>query len=283
MKIKLKLSESQNDFLKNHPDFDLQDWFSIALNEKINEMQIDGEKISVVIAAAGRHTGIIGDDVDVPKAMLKIKGKSILERQIEVFRRFNIDDITVVRGYKKEYFNFPDINYIDNDQYDTTGIFYSFYLAADKISGNTILAYGDILFEDTVIEKLLSETSDFAVVVDRAWREHYHNRVQHTMSEAELVEVKGGSICRMGLDIPYDSAHGEFVGLALISDRGAKIINKLFSGIKDEHDNIFKMSLTELFNLLIAKGDKVKSVDILGGWFEIDTFEDYRKSWTKAK
>jgi len=34
---------------------------------------------------------------------------------------------------------------------------------------------------------------------------------------------------------------------------------------------------------LIEKGEKVTPVEIFGGWFEIDTFEDYRKSWTMIK
>ena len=39
-------------------------------------------------------------------------------------------------------------------------------------------------------------------------------------------------------------------------------------------------SLTDFFNVLIARGEKIATVDIHGGWFEIDTFEDYRKSWS---
>lgn len=290
MKLYLNLTEKQNNFLKDHPDFNIQDWFNNALNDKISEMNVRSSNINAVIAAAGYNTPVPRIDTEIPRAMLKIKGKSLLERQIEVLKKFGINDITVIRGYKKEHFTIPGVNYIDNDDYETTGILHSFFLASEKIIGKTILLYGDILFEGDIIKRLICDTSDFAVVVDRSWRDHYSNRVQHTMSEAELVEVKDDSICRMGLNIPYESAYGEFIGLSAFSARGAEKVKDLYKELKNVPDkkilgadNLSKASLTGLFNALIAKGEKITSVDILGGWFEIDTFEDYRKSWTKVK
>ena len=38
-----------------------------------------------------------------------------------------------------------------------------------------------------------------------------------------------------------------------------------------------RLRFTDFFNTLIEKGEKVTPVEIFGGWFEIDTFEDYRK------
>jgi phosphoenolpyruvate phosphomutase len=160
-------------------------------------------------------------------------------------------------------------------------------LASEKIIGKTILLYGDILFEGDIIKKLIFEASDFAVIVDRSWRDHYHDRVQHTISEAELVEVRGEMISRMGQGVPYDSAHGEFIGIAALSAGGAEKAKALYHELKERPEKnilgaeqLSRSSLTDFFNTLIAKGERIKAVDVYGGWFEIDTFEDYRKSWT---
>jgi len=287
MKVDLNLTEEQSKFLQDHPDFDLQGWFSNVLDDKIQVEGIRCERKVAVIVAAGSSSRMPKRGAEIPIAMLTIRGKSLLGRQIEILRSFDINDITVIRGYEKECFTIPDVNYIDNTEYEQTGILYSFLLASNEIGEKSILLYGDILFERELLKKLIEETSEFSVLVDRSWREHYHNRVQHTISEAELVEVKDGSILRMGRDIPYDSAYGEFIGLAALSPKGSRKVRNLFDELKHEPDktslggkSLSKASLTDLFNALIEKGEKVKPIEIFGGWFEIDTFEDYRKSWT---
>ncbi len=287
MKIDLNLTEEQSKFLQDHPDFNLQDWFSNALDDKIGVEEIRREKVVAVIAAAGSSSRMRDKSVKEPIAMLTIRGKSLLERQIEILRSFDINDVTVIRGYEKERFTIADVNYINNSEYDKTGILYSFLLASNEIRGKSILSYGDILFERELLKKLIDETFDFSVIVDRSWLEHYRNRVQHTISEAELVEVKDGSVVRMGKGIPYDSAYGEFIGLAAFSARGSKKVRNLFDELKHEANktnlggkSLSKASLTDLFNALIERGEKVTPVETFGGWFEIDTFEDYRKSWT---
>jgi len=289
MKVDLNLTEEQSKFLQDHPDFNLQGWFSNALNDRIGVEGIRREKKVAVIAAAGSSYRMLKEGVEVPIAMLKIRGKSLLQRQIEILRSFDINDVTVIRGYEKERFTIADVSYINNNEYDKTNILYSFLLASNKIRGKSILLYGDILFERELLKKLIEETSDFSVIVDRSWREHYHTRVQHTISEAELVEVEDGSILRMGRGIPYDSAYGEFIGLVALSPRGSRKARNLFDGLKHEPDktslggkSLSKASLTDFFNALIERGEKITPVETFGGWFEIDTFEDYRKSWMMA-
>ena len=287
MKLDLKFTEEQSKFLQDHPDFSLQGLLTNALDTKIGEERIRCERKVAVIAAAGYSHHMPKKGAEMPIAMLTIRGKSLLKRQIEILRSFDINDITVIRGYGKEQFTIPDVNYIDNNEYEQTGILCSFLLASNEIRRKSILLYGDILFERELLKRLIEETSDFSVIVDRSWREHYHSRVQHTISEAELVEVKNGSILRMGKGIPYDSAYGEFIGLAALSPKGSRKVRNLFDELRDEANktslggkSLSKASLTDLFNSLIEKGETVTPVETFGGWFEIDTFEDYRKSWT---
>src|SRR6266508_2020568 len=55
-----------------------------------------------VIIAAGSGKSLLPLTEDRPKCMLDIKGRTILERQIETLRACGVQDIVVVRGYKKE-------------------------------------------------------------------------------------------------------------------------------------------------------------------------------------
>ena len=57
-----------------------------------------------------------------------------------------INDVSVVRGYKKEKINFPSLEYFDNDKFESTGEASSLFCAKNKLKDNCIVSYGDILF-----------------------------------------------------------------------------------------------------------------------------------------
>src|SRR6185503_15588152 len=88
-------------------------------------------------------------------------------------RGFGIRDVTVVRGYKKERIDPPGVRLVDNDRYAETGELYSLFRAGDALRGPLVFLYGDILFEPSVLERLLRARADVAVVVDRAFHDTY--------------------------------------------------------------------------------------------------------------
>jgi phosphoenolpyruvate phosphomutase len=71
-------------------------------------------------------------------------------------------------GYKKEAITLPNIRYYDNDRYEETGELFSIFCAESELNGRTILLYGDIVFDSTILEKLLKSPADISLVVDLA-------------------------------------------------------------------------------------------------------------------
>ena len=69
---------------------------------------------------------------DKPKCMLKLFDETLLERQIKIFHSCNINDITIVTGYKSEVVDIPDVNYIKNENYETTNMNESLFRALLK-------------------------------------------------------------------------------------------------------------------------------------------------------
>ena len=53
----------------------------------------------IVILAAGQGKRLLPLTTEVPKALLDIGGKTLIERQIEAFAAAGIKDFTVVTGY----------------------------------------------------------------------------------------------------------------------------------------------------------------------------------------
>jgi len=115
-----------------------------------------------VIMAGGKGTRITSMYSDIPKSMIPILGKPILEYQIETLARQGITDIILVVGYLgnviKDYFKEGvafgvAISYIEEiSPLGTAGAL--FYLK-QKVTSDFLLVNGDLIF-DVDIKRLLS-------------------------------------------------------------------------------------------------------------------------------
>ncbi len=78
--------------------------------------------MNAIIIAGGKSTRLRPLSNEIPKTMIEVSGKSVLERQVEVFQSCGISDITAVTGYHSEKVNLPNINCIKNEKYETTNV-----------------------------------------------------------------------------------------------------------------------------------------------------------------
>jgi len=118
--------------------------------------------MKVVVMAGGKGTRISSINSEVPKPMIKIDGKPILEHQINFFKKNGIKNFVFVVGYLKDsiidYFKDGkkfdvNIDYVIEDQpLDTAGSF--FYLKEYIKNEDFILVNGDIIF-DIDIDKII--------------------------------------------------------------------------------------------------------------------------------
>lgn len=93
-----------------------------------------------VILAAGYGSRMMPATADCPKPMVKVNGIRIIDTLLDALISVGIQDITIVRGYKKESFNklldkYPFLKFLDNDVYDKTNNISSIILALDKLDG----------------------------------------------------------------------------------------------------------------------------------------------------
>lgn len=109
--------------------------------------------MKVVIMAGGKGTRIASINADVPKPMIEICGKPILEHQIECLKRQNFKDITLVIGHLgnviENYFGNGkkfgvNINYITEETPLGTGG--ALYFLKGEIEDDFLLLNGDVIF-----------------------------------------------------------------------------------------------------------------------------------------
>ena len=119
----------------------------------------------VLIIAAGMGSRIRAYTEDKPKCLLDFGGKTLLQRQLEVYRVCGAKDIALIRGYKGDRIRYEGIRYYENPDYESNNILNSLFHAEEEIDGHVVVAYSDILFESHVVRRLLESEHDISIVI----------------------------------------------------------------------------------------------------------------------
>ena len=270
-------------------------------------LPVGSETITAIIAAAGFEKQLLPLIEDRPKCLLDIKGKTILDRQVGVLNECDIKEIALVRGYKKETIALPNIRYYDNDRYEETGDLFSLFCAENEFKGRIIVLYGDIIFDTAILQKLLKSPADISLVVDLAWLDQDQRNVQPTHLNPDLVslaEPPGRSyfsrfvmpegehrVVKIGQQIPREEAHGEFIGMAMFSEKGTEALRACYRASQEKYKStgfhesptLAKACITDMLQELIDRGHTVQAVPIFKGWMEVDSFEEYQKAWAQIR
>lgn len=126
----------------------------------------------MLAAGMGKRLGKYTENAT--KCMVPVNGKTLIEYAIESLIEAKIKRLTLVVGYKKEVlkdflkdkYKEIEINYIDNDVYDTTNNIYSLYLAKDVLAqDDTILLESDLIFDKNIIKEIIEDKNPNLAVV----------------------------------------------------------------------------------------------------------------------
>jgi phosphoenolpyruvate phosphomutase len=288
----IKIGIEHEKWLESHPEINFSEWIRKKIEEVIeNEKgKKTKRKIKAIIVAAGHDRRIEPLDEKLPKCMLDIKGKTILERQIENLKSSGINDIIIVKGYKEETIDVPNAKYYLNPDFENTGIVSSLFFAEKEMNSDFIFLYSDIIFDKKILYRLLKDNSDISLVVDLDWKERYKKRGLQPAGEVELVKVKDEKIVKIGKNIDTKNIHGEFIGLAIFSKKGTENLKKCYKNALTKYKNkkfhespsLKKAYFTDMMQEMIDNGITIKNVDTYGDWMEIDTFDDYKRAWSEV-
>ena len=235
--------------------------------------------MKAIVLAAGRGTRLAPYTDSVPKCMVNVCGKSILDYQLDVFREKKIDEIVVVAGYKNEQIKYEQITKIINPMYETTNMVYSLFCARDCFDDDIIISYGDIIYSKGVFDTLLNASGEFSVVVDKEWQKLWQLRMENPLDDVETMIIDGDKIVELGKKpTSLDDVQGQYIGLIKIRKSFLPRMleyylsldrNKLYDGQCFEN-----MYLTSFIQLLINRFDNVTPTYIHGEWAEVDSVSD---------
>lgn len=242
--------------------------------------------MKAIILAAGQGTRLKKYTQDLPKGMLSFMGKTVIERQIEMYRKSGINDIIVIRGFAADKIKYEGIKYYMNEDYANTNMVESLMCAKEEFNDDIIVSYSDILFEERLLKGMMASKADFACGVDDNWKEYWQMRYGRVDFDTESLAIdEKDNITELGLENPdLDAISARYIGLLKFSRTGLEYIQKIMNeAYKLPSDQPWQQSgkvvkkayMTDLLNAIIESGKDVKAVHFKNGWIEFDTNEDY--------
>ncbi len=241
-------------------------------------------KAVILAASQGSEFGSLTEDK--PKAMISLFGRPILCNIIDTFNSCGIRDISVVVGYRKEKVNLPNINIIENQDFDETGILVSLQKAMKQIEGECVIAFGDVLFEQEILEQLLNSKGDIVICTDTSWcQTHNKKREMDLVIGSQAPSFAYNSKREVDLenistDIAQEKAHGEWMGLIKLSKKGsAQIREELENANEHGYEQLKRLRFDTWFMQLMKKNISIKVLYVHGHWLDIDNIEDISEAY----
>lgn len=205
--------------------------------------------MKIIILAAGIGSRL-GNPFPKPLTPLS-NGKTIMEMQVDNLKScFNIDDISVVVGFKKELImeDFPELSYVYNPFFDCTNTCKSLLKGLKKSSNqSTLWLNGDVVFDAKLLhaleEHIKADTSFVAVNTSKVAEEEVKYTLKNGYIDQLSKEVKNGL--------------GEAVGINFIAQKDLPFF---IQRLEDCDDNdYFEKGLEKAIAL---DGIKISVVDI---------------------
>jgi len=179
--------------------------------------------VKVVILAAGQGKRLLPLTEDIPKCLLDIGGRRLLERQIDAFVACGVDEIVVITGYgaaqvdgvlEQMRGSVPgvELKTTFNPFFGVADNLASCWMARHDMDRDFILVNGDNLFQSDMVEQLL-KADEAPVSVAIAHKQQYDNDDMKVMLDGErLTEI--------GKTLPVDTVDAESIGMLLFRNDG---------------------------------------------------------------
>ena len=225
--------------------------------------------MKVIIMAAGmgsRLQNIIGDK---PKSLIMADGETLIARMVRILRGRNINDITVITGYKEELIRQAlgsQVSYFHNTHFASTNSITSLWQAKELLTGDVILMNADLYVEEQIIDIVLAQSRPVVMLSDSSRIEGADFRFT----------VDGDRIIKTGNMIEDHETDCEYVGIARV-DKSFIVEFKKRLEHMIQHDDYHNWWEGVLYSF-IDEGMAIFHKDVTGVfWSEVDHVGDYKR------
>ena len=242
--------------LKNNGYIDKQ---MKLMDKSKKEIEINRPK-NAIILAAGFGMRMIPINLETPKALIEIKGETLIERLIKQLHEVDITNITIVVGFMKERFEYLIDEYgvklVFNDQYSEKNNLHSLACVADEIF-NTYIIPCDIWCVNNPFRK--NELYSWYMVSER---QEYDSNVR-VNRKMELISV------------PRNVNGNKMIGIAYLTGESVNYVKTFMKKNRYNiiYDNAFWEEALYIKNKMVLYARMVNDTETI----EINTYEQLRE------
>ena len=227
-----------------------------------------------VILAAGMAKRLRPLTDTMPKCLLKVGGRTLLERTVDAMHQAGITEFVVVTGYRGDmirdflmaHFQQFSFHFLHNADYEHNNNIYSLWMAGEVVRGKDFLLMdSDILCDPAAVVRIADENTAALAV----------NRHECGEEEMKVVVDSDMRITEISKTCRPEDAMGESVGIEKITaDYSEALYKELDQMILEE--KLIDIFYERAFERLIPQGHTFRVVDTSSYFsYEIDTPEDY--------
>ncbi|MEO6067111.1 MAG: phosphocholine cytidylyltransferase family protein [Gemmatimonadota bacterium] len=162
--------------------------------------------MQAVILAAGMGSRLHSVTGGGAKALVEIGGRPLILHQLEALADQGVGPVLVILGHEGEEVQRvvgDRATFIRNDRYAETNSLYSLWLARDWIKGPFVLLNCDLLFDPSILVRVLEHEGNVLA----------YDSTSSRGKEQTKVAIKNGRVMDIGKDLPPGSARGESLGM----------------------------------------------------------------------
>ena len=230
-------------------------------------------KIIILAAGVGKRMSAVTNEI--PKCLIKVGKKTLIERFFESFSLLDIKDVVIVVGHLKEKIqekvkgiqNSFDVKYIENEQYKK-GSLLSLWYARNELDYDVLIMDADVLFHEKLLTKLANSKNSNCFLLDENFVD--------TGEEMKLFVI-GEKVIGISKHSTYDCDFaGEGVGFLKLSANDCHILKNILEDFErtDKVNVEYEDALHELLPHCTIGFERVENIP----WIEIDFEEDIERA-----
>ena len=232
--------------------------------------------MKAIILAAGRGSRMKSLTDERPKCLVELRGKPLLEWQLESLRAAGIHDIAVVTGYKRERLADRGLSEFHNPRWADTNMVSSLACAEAWLEDQPcIVSYSDIFYSPTAVQSLMNSTATLAVTYDPDWLQLWTDRFGDPLLDAETFRLTDANTLAEIGNKPQsvEDVQGQYMGLLRFTPEGWAEVVRLRAQLTPAQRDSMHMTNT-LQRVIDAGRVPIEAVAYAGEWGEVDSSDD---------
>ncbi len=234
--------------------------------------------MKAIILAAGIASRLRPLTDTMPKCLLRVGERCLLQRSFDALIANGIREFVVVTGYRQQQIRdflaaqYPEVNitFIYNERYESTNNIYSLWLTRPYIEGeDALLLDSDILYDPQIVARLLTCGQTDALALNR-----------HELGEEEIKVIVDADnrVTEISKVCSIQDAIGESIGIEKMS---AAYTRALFAELQKmiEGEGLDNVFYERAFERLIPQGHSFYVLDTTEYFsIELDTVSDFEQA-----